>query len=90
MKKNERLLRVNQIVGQREVTEEVAAENRKRGKGPRSPKPAIQPIIPVSRASWWKGVKTGRYPAPIKLTERTTCWRESEVLALIEENNDVL
>jgi predicted DNA-binding transcriptional regulator AlpA len=38
----------------------------------------------VSRPTWWKGVKQGRFPKPIKLTERTTRWRLSDVLALIE------
>ena len=41
-------------------------------------------ILSVSRATWWNGVKKGIFPPPIKLTERTTRWRLSEVLALIE------
>jgi len=27
------------------------------------------PIIPVSKSTWWAGVKTGRYPKPIKLAK---------------------
>ncbi len=49
--------------------------NKKRG---------IAPIIPVSKSSWWAGVKSGRYPKPVKLGERTTCWRVDDVRALIE------
>ena len=45
--------------------------------------PAVLAKVPVSGASWWKGVKEGRYPAAIKLGPRTTCWRESEIDALI-------
>jgi predicted DNA-binding transcriptional regulator AlpA len=41
-------------------------------------------VLNVSRATWWNGVKKGIFPQPIKLTERTTRWRLSEVLALIE------
>ncbi len=41
-------------------------------------------IIPVSRSAWWAGVKTGRYPKPIKLGPKTTCWRVSDIRALIE------
>lgn len=41
-------------------------------------------LIPVSRSNWWQGVKTGRYPAPVKLSERVTCWRTSDILTLIE------
>ncbi|RII28907.1 MAG: transcriptional regulator [Geobacter sp.] len=36
--------------------------------------PPIPAIIPVSKSSWWAGVKTGRFPTPIKLGPRTTCW----------------
>jgi predicted DNA-binding transcriptional regulator AlpA len=41
-------------------------------------------LIPVSKSTWWAGVKTKRFPQPIKLTARTTCWRAGEVLALID------
>lgn len=44
--------------------------------------PPIPPQIPVAKSTWWKGVKEGRYPAPVKLGPRTTAWRESEVDAL--------
>ncbi len=47
--------------------------------------PPIPPIIPVSRSTWWAGVKSGRYPQPLKhLGERITCWRASDIHALIE------
>ena len=50
-------VRLPQIIGQKEVTEEQAAENRKTGRGPKMPQPAIPPLFPVSRAGWYKGVK---------------------------------
>lgn len=40
-------------------------------------------FIPVSRSSWWQGVRTGKYPKPIKLGERTTCWRSEDIRTLI-------
>ncbi|WP_280138159.1 AlpA family transcriptional regulator [Methylobacterium sp. Leaf111] len=40
--------------------------------------------IPVSKSSWWAGVKAKKYPQPIKLGPRTTCWRAEEIHALIE------
>ena len=46
--------------------------------------PPIPPIIPVSKSSWWDGCKSGRYPKPVKLGNRTTAWRVSDILALIE------
>lgn len=47
-------------------------------------------IIPISRSSWYKGVKEGRYPQPIKLGPRTTCWRESDINKLIENGTERL
>jgi prophage regulatory protein len=46
--------------------------------------PPIAPIIPVGRTQWWAGIKSGRYPAPVKLSERVTAWRVSDIRALIE------
>lgn len=46
-------------------------------------KRGVVPRIPVSASTWWKGVKDGRFPAPIKLGEKTTVWRESDINALI-------
>ena len=46
-------------------------------------KKGIPPVIPVSKSSWWAGVKSGRYPKPIKLGERTTCWNVSDIRELI-------
>jgi predicted DNA-binding transcriptional regulator AlpA len=41
-------------------------------------------FIPISRSAWWLGVKTGRYPKPFKLSERTTVWRVKDIVALID------
>jgi hypothetical protein len=46
--------------------------------------PAIPPVIPVCRSAWWAGVKSGRYPQPVKLGPRTTAWRVDDIRALIE------
>ena len=40
-------------------------------------------FIPVSRSHWWQGVKEGRYPQPMKLSERVTVWRSSDIRQLI-------
>jgi len=44
----------------------------------------ILKIIPVGKTTWWAGVKSGRFPEPIKLGERTTAWRVEDIRALIE------
>ena len=46
--------------------------------------PPIPPIIPISKASWWAGVKEGRFPTPGKLGPRTTAWRIEDIRRLIE------
>lgn len=45
--------------------------------------PPIPAIIPVSKSTWWLGVKTGRYPQPVKLGPRITAWRVEEIRELI-------
>lgn len=62
-------LRLPQIIG------------RPAGKG----RPALPPIIPVSRSTWWAGVKSGRYPQPTRaLGARITAWRVEDVRSLID------
>ncbi len=43
--------------------------------------------IPVSKSSWWEGVKRGRFPKPIKLGPRTTAWRVDDIRELIERGD---
>ena len=41
-------------------------------------------FIPISRSSWWAGVKSGRYPKPSKLSPRVTVWSVQSIRAIIE------
>jgi predicted DNA-binding transcriptional regulator AlpA len=41
-------------------------------------------LIPISKSSWWAGVKSGRYPQSVKLGPHTTAWRVEEIRRLIE------
>ena len=41
--------------------------------------PPIPPIIPISKSSFWAGVKSGKYPKPVKLGARTTVWRVEDI-----------
>lgn len=55
------------------------------GRPARKGRPAIPALIPVSRSTWWAGVKTRRYPQPVRhLGRRITAWRVEDVLALVE------
>jgi prophage regulatory protein len=48
--------------------------------GPRGP-------IPVSKSTWWQGVKDGRFPKPTKLGSRITVWRVEDIRALIQKGD---
>ena len=41
--------------------------------------PDVLKLIPVSKSTFWEGIKTGRYPKPVKLSERVTAWRVSDI-----------
>lgn len=48
--------------------------------------PAIPAIIPVSKSTWWAGVRSGRYPQPVRtLGDRITAWRVEDIRALIQQ-----
>jgi prophage regulatory protein len=49
-------------------------------------KSGIIGYLPISKSAWWEGVAEGKIPQPIKLGPKTTCWRESNILALIYKN----
>ena len=46
--------------------------------------PQVLKVFPVSKSSWWLGVKEGRYPQGVKLGGgRSTAWRAEDIRALI-------
>ncbi len=48
--------------------------------------PPVPPIIPVSKSTWWAGVKSGRFPKPLKIgAGRGAFWRVEVIRALIEQ-----
>ena len=42
-------------------------------------------VIPVKKSCWWEGVKTGRFPKPVKISTRCTAWRAEDIRALIKQ-----
>lgn len=40
--------------------------------------------IPVSKSTWWEGVRDGRFPTPIKLGKGTTVWKAEDIWSLME------
>lgn len=48
--------------------------------------PQVLTLIPISRSSWWDGIKKGKYPQGIKLGTRTTVWRAEDIRTLIDSS----
>jgi len=42
-------------------------------------------VIPVSKSTWWNGVKSGHFPKSVKLGERTTAWHVDDIKSCIEK-----
>jgi prophage regulatory protein len=40
--------------------------------------------VPVSKSTWWAGIKTGRFPQPVKIGPRITAWRVSDIRELLQ------
>lgn len=45
--------------------------------------PIIPALIPVGKSTWWAGVKSGRFPKPVKLGPRTTAWKVEDINELM-------
>ena len=43
--------------------------------------------IPVSKSTWWQGVKDKKYPKPVKLGPNMTAWRAEDIHELIASYN---
>ena len=46
--------------------------------------PQILELFPISRSAWWAHVKSGRFPAPYKLSSNTSVWKAQDIYDLIE------
>jgi prophage regulatory protein len=56
--------------------------------GDKKANPPTPPIIPISPASWWNGVKIGIYPSPVKISSNITAWKVGDIKALIDRINN--
>ncbi len=41
--------------------------------------PEVLKFIPVSKSTFWAGIKTGRFPKPQKISPRITVWRAEDI-----------
>lgn len=58
--------------------------------GDRTANPPMPALIPVSRTGWLEGVKSGKYPQPVKLSSRVVAWRVSDIRQFIESFNETV
>lgn len=43
-------------------------------------------LVPVAHSTLWAWVREGKFPAPLKLSDRITVWRSSDVQSFISQN----
>lgn len=49
-----------------------------------NPKKSLKALIPVSRSTWYAGIKAGIYPPGVKIGQRRIAWRYSHIAALLK------
>lgn len=49
----------------------------------------VPSIIPISTATLWRKVKAGKFPAPVKLSERVTAWQVADVRKWLDARKEV-
>ena len=45
--------------------------------------PQILHALGIGKTTFWEGIKTGRFPAPVKLGPHTSAWRVEDIRGLI-------
>jgi prophage regulatory protein len=41
-------------------------------------------VIPLGKTCWWEGVKSGRFPKPVRLSARCIAWKAEDIHVLIK------
>lgn len=44
----------------------------------------VLPLVGLSRSSWYRRVRSGEFPCPVKLGKRTAGYRVQDIRALLE------
>ena len=39
--------------------------------------------VPVRRSCWYEGIRTGRFPAPVRVGNRSVAWKKSDIDRLL-------
>lgn len=49
------------------------------------PKRGVPGLIPMGRSTWYAGIRSGTYPAGVKIGKRSIAWRYSDITALAKK-----
>ena len=49
-----------------------------------------QGILPFSSPTLWRMVKAGKFPAPVKLSDRVTAWRVEDIRSWMQSRSALL
>jgi predicted DNA-binding transcriptional regulator AlpA len=44
----------------------------------------ILTVLPIGKASWWDGIKSGRFPKPAKSAAGGAAWRAEDIRELVK------
>ena len=47
--------------------------------------PVVLSLLSISKSALYAGIQRGDYPAPVKLSARTSAWRVEDILELIDK-----
>lgn len=45
----------------------------------------LGPMLPIGATTLWRWVRQGKFPKPVKLSERVTAWRAEDVRAWLDQ-----
>lgn len=45
-------------------------------------------IVPVSKTTWYTGMKDGRYPQPVKIGLKAVAWRKEDIENYLSSLNE--
>ena len=46
--------------------------------------PAVLAFLAIGKTAFYSGIKSGTFPQPIKLTQRTSVWRASDIRKIVD------
>lgn len=50
-------------------------------------RPAKKGLLPLGESTIWEMVRRGEFPQPIRISNRITVWRSSDIIEWMEEKN---